>query len=121
MFPQNAAIGFVVLNLTFESPYSDMGIIPVLSFLFFSTGKMVKFFHAFYFSFLPACNKSIFVSLHVHYWFPGPIMFVVYAAYLLTQKIRQRIGFREVAQKDVDPGIPDEPAVVENRLENGGC
>ena len=46
-------------------------------------------------------------------------MFVVYAAYLLTQKIRQRIGFREVAQKDVDPGIPDEPTVVENRLENG--
>ena len=38
---QNAAIGFVVLNLTFESPYSDMGVIPVLSFLFFSTGKIL--------------------------------------------------------------------------------
>jgi len=83
---QNAAIGFVVLNLTFESPYSDMGIIPVLSFIFFST---------------------------------GPIMFVVYAAYLLTQKIRQRMGFTEVPQKEADPGLPEEP-VGEKRLENGG-
>ena len=47
-------------------------------------------------------------------------MFVVYAAYLLTQKIRQRMGFSEVPQKEVDPGLPEEP-VVENRLENGGC
>ena len=38
---QNAAIGYVVLNLTFESPYSDMGVIPVLSFLFFSTGSLL--------------------------------------------------------------------------------
>jgi len=82
---QNAAIGFVVLNLTFESPYSDMGLIPVLSFIFFST---------------------------------GPIMFVVYAAYLLTQKIRQRMGFTEVPQKEGDPGLPEEP-VGEKRLENG--
>ena len=52
-------------------------------------------------------------------------MFVVYATYLLTQKIHQmaftEVAFTEVAQKEVDPGIPDEPAVVENRLENGGC
>lgn len=79
---QNAAIGFVVLNLTFESPYSDMGVIPVLSFLFFST---------------------------------GPIMFVVYAIYLLTQKIRQKMGFSEVPQKEVE-----DEAGVEKKMENGG-
>jgi len=77
---QNAAIGYVVLNLTFESPYSDMGVIPVLSFLFFST---------------------------------GPIMFVVYAAYMVTQKIRQRLGFSEVPQKEVEAN-PEGPP-----LENG--
>lgn len=68
---QNAAIGFVILNLTFESPYSDMGVIPVLSFLFFST---------------------------------GPIMFVVYAGYLLIQQFRQGCGFTPVAQEDKEPG-----------------
>jgi len=83
---QNAAIGFVVLNLTFESPYSDMGVIPVLSFLFFST---------------------------------GPIMFVVYAIYLLTQKIRQRMGFSEVPQKELDGGHPEEQPVQEKKMENG--
>ena len=30
-------------------------------------------------------------SLHLE----GPIMFVVYAAYMVTQKIRQRLGFRQ--------------------------
>ena len=45
-------------------------------------------------------------------------MFVVYAAYLLTQKIRQRMGFTEVPQKEVDPGTPEE-LVGEKRLENG--
>ena len=45
-------------------------------------------------------------------------MFVVYAAYLLTQKIRQRMGFTEVPQKEVDPGLAEEP-VLEKKLENG--
>ena len=38
---QNGGVAFIVLNLTFESPYSDMGIMPILSFFFFSTGKAV--------------------------------------------------------------------------------
>ena len=41
-------------------------------------------------------------------------MFLVYAIYLLAQKIRQKMGFTEVPQKEVE-GLPEEPAV-----ENGG-
>ena len=40
-------------------------------------------------------------------------MFVVYAIYVLTQKIRQRIGFSEVPQKDMDGGVPEEQPVQE--------
>ena len=46
-------------------------------------------------------------------------MFVVYAVYLLTQKIRQRMGFSEVPQKEVE-GLPQEEQSVEKKLENGG-
>ena len=45
----------------------------------------------------------------------GPIMFVVYAIYLLTQKIRQKMGFSEVPQKEVE-----DEAGVEKKMENGG-
>jgi hypothetical protein len=36
---QNGGIAFIVLSLTFPSPYSDMGLLPVLSFVFVSTGQ----------------------------------------------------------------------------------
>lgn len=64
---QNGGIAFLVLNLTFESPYSDMAVMPILSFFFFST---------------------------------GPIIFLVYGAYLGIQKCRQRLDFSELAQED---------------------
>ena len=35
---QNVGIPFIVLNITFPSPYSDMGIMPILGFFFCSTG-----------------------------------------------------------------------------------
>ena len=38
---QNGGIAFLVLNLTFESPYSDMAVMPILSFFFFSTGPII--------------------------------------------------------------------------------
>ena len=37
---QNGGIAFVVVNLTFDSPYSDMATIPILSRLFFATGPV---------------------------------------------------------------------------------
>ena len=42
-------------------------------------------------------------------------MFVVYAIYLLTQKIRQKMGFSEVPQKEVE-----DEAGGEKKMENGG-
>ena len=36
---QNGGIAFIVLSLTFPSPYSDMGLLPVFSFIFLSTGQ----------------------------------------------------------------------------------
>ena len=38
---QNGGIAFVVVNLTFDSPYSDMATIPILSMLFFATGPVM--------------------------------------------------------------------------------
>jgi len=38
---QNGGIAFVVVNLTFESPYSDMATIPILSMFFFATGPIM--------------------------------------------------------------------------------
>ena len=45
---QNGGIAFVVLNLTFESPYSDVGVIPVLAFFFCSTGPIMFVVYALY-------------------------------------------------------------------------
>ena len=38
---QNGGIAFVVVNLTFDSPYSDMATIPILSMFFFATGPIM--------------------------------------------------------------------------------
>jgi len=38
---QNGGIAFVVLNLSFPSPLSDMGLLPILSFFLFSTGPIM--------------------------------------------------------------------------------
>ena len=38
---QNGGIAFVVVNLTFDSPYLDMATIPILSMLFFATGPVM--------------------------------------------------------------------------------
>ena len=38
---QNGGIAFVVVNLTFDSPYSDMATIPILSMFFFATGPVM--------------------------------------------------------------------------------
>ena len=38
---QNGGIAFVVVNLTFDSPYLDMATIPILSRLFFATGPVM--------------------------------------------------------------------------------
>merc|ERR1719153_1372976 len=72
---QNGGIAFIVLNLTFESPFSDMGQLPILSFFFFST---------------------------------GPIMFVVYATYLLVKFIKKQIGFKQLPQEEVEPQKEEE-------------
>jgi hypothetical protein len=36
---QNGGIAFIVLSLTFPSPYCDMGLMPVFGFFFLSTGQ----------------------------------------------------------------------------------
>ena len=64
---QNGGISIIVLNMTFPSPYSDMGLLPVMSFFFCST---------------------------------GPIMFVIYAVYLLGKKIKDCTEFKQVASDD---------------------
>ena len=64
---QNGGISIIVLNMTFPSPYSDMGLLPVMSFFFCST---------------------------------GPIMFVIYAVYLLGKKIKDCAEFKQVANDD---------------------
>jgi len=66
---QNGGISLIVLNMTFPSPYSDMGILPVMSFFFFST---------------------------------GPIMFVIYAVYMLGRKIKGLTQFKPVATEDTE-------------------
>jgi len=38
---QNGGIAFVVLNLTFPSPYSDMALLPILAFFFCSAGPFL--------------------------------------------------------------------------------
>ena len=38
---QNGGLAFVVVNLTFDSPYLDMATIPILSMLFFATGPVM--------------------------------------------------------------------------------
>ena len=38
----------IVLNMTFPSPYSDMGIMPVMSFFFCSTGPIMFVIYAVY-------------------------------------------------------------------------
>ena len=43
---QNGGIAFIVLNMTFPSPYSDMGILPILSFFFCSTGPFMFVIYA---------------------------------------------------------------------------
>jgi hypothetical protein len=37
---QNGGIAFIVLSLTFPSPYCDMGLMPVFGFFFLSTGRL---------------------------------------------------------------------------------
>ena len=37
---QNGGIAFIVLSLTFPSPYSDMGLMPVFGFFMLSTGQL---------------------------------------------------------------------------------
>ena len=59
----------IVLNMTFPSPYSDMGILPVMSFFFFST---------------------------------GPIMFVIYAVYMLGRKIKGLTKLKPVATEETE-------------------
>ena len=46
---QNGGIAFIVMNLTFSSPYSDMGILPILSFFLCSTGPIMFVVYAIYF------------------------------------------------------------------------
>ena len=38
---QNGGISFIILNLTFESPISDMANIPMIGFFFCSTGEII--------------------------------------------------------------------------------
>lgn len=45
---QNGGISLIVLNMTFPSPYSDMGIMPVMSFFFCSTGPIMFVIYAVY-------------------------------------------------------------------------
>ena len=45
---QNGGIAFVVLNLTFESPFSDVGVMPVVAFFICSTGPIMFVVYAIY-------------------------------------------------------------------------
>lgn len=45
---QNGGIAFIVLTLTFPSPYSDMGVMPILGFFFCSTGPIMMVVYAVY-------------------------------------------------------------------------
>lgn len=45
---QNGGIAFIILNLTFPSPYREMGIMPILGFFFLSTGPIMLVVFAVY-------------------------------------------------------------------------
>jgi hypothetical protein len=55
---QNGGIAFIVLSLTFPSPYSDMGLLPVLSFIFISTGQSRDSNVSSFLSFKLKCTKE---------------------------------------------------------------
>jgi len=45
---QNGGIAFIILNLTFPSPYREMGIMPILGFFFLATGPIMMIVYAVY-------------------------------------------------------------------------
>ena len=45
---QNGGLAFVVLSLTFPSPYSEVGLLPIISFFFCSTGPILFLVYAVY-------------------------------------------------------------------------
>ena len=55
---QNGGIAFVVLSLTFPSPYSEMGLFPVISFFFCSTGPILFLAFGLYESFRCITGKK---------------------------------------------------------------
>ena len=57
---QNGAIAFVVLNLTFPSPYADLGNLPVIAFLVCSTGPVMFVVYGIYLLYKCATGKSSF-------------------------------------------------------------
>ncbi|XP_023320699.1 sodium/bile acid cotransporter [Eurytemora carolleeae] len=62
---QNGGIAFIVLSLTFPSPYSDMGIMPILGFFFCSTGPIMFVVYLFYMIFQKIMKKRKFSQVAV--------------------------------------------------------
>ena len=55
---QNGGIAFVVLNLTFPSPYADIGCLPVIAFFMCSTGPIMFVVYGIYLMYRCTTGKS---------------------------------------------------------------
>lgn len=61
---QNGGIAFIVLSITFPSPYSDMGVMPILAFFFCSTGPIMMVVYAIYIVAKKVMERSKFTPVN---------------------------------------------------------
>lgn len=54
---QNGGIAFIVLSLTFPSPVAEIGLLPVISFFFCSTGPILFVLYAIYEIWKRCCSR----------------------------------------------------------------
>ena len=93
---QNGGIAFVVVNLTFESPYSDMATIPILSMFFFATGPIMFLVYGGYLvTRLDSHQQSV-----DQYWFH-------------SRRILERCGYKVVA-KEQQLAEPQENGILKD-------
>ena len=93
---QNGGIAFVVVNLTFESPYSDMATIPILSMFFFATGPIMFLVYGGYLvTRLDSQQHSV-----DQYWFH-------------SRRILERCGYKVVA-KEQQLAEPQEKGILKD-------
>ena len=101
---QNGGIAFVVVNLTFDSPYLDMATIPILSMLFFATGPVMFLVYGGYLItrfdrvlIILTCDQHIDQS-----WF--------------SRRILERCGYEVVAKEQPLPEPKGKGIMKENNL-----